>query len=236
MEQVLYPLKVESLTIKTADALKKYIVAENLKEGDKLPSEGELSQILMVSRNVIREALKSLESIGIIYKKHGKGIFVGSFKSNLLAESLFFGLDKFSLDVDELLEVRKAFEVCVLRLIFNKIEEEDIRDLQGIIDKIKENAEKRQPTIKEDLDFHIRLLRIIKNEAIERFGIILVDFFRELILDRPDIIISDSENTEVKIKRHQRILDALKERNLKKVIKYMIKHFDDGYKLPVVNN
>lgn len=229
ISKYLVPLEAESLTQKTANALRKYIVAENLKMGDRLPSERDLSQMLIVSRNVIREALKSLESAGIIYKKQGRGIFVDSFENYLKSERLFFGVDKLNVNLNEILEVRKAFEVSVLRLIVDKIQEEDIRDLQEIIDKIKANSEEKKSTIKEDLDFHIRLLRIVGNEVIERFGTILVDFFRELILDRPDIIVNNNETVGLKIERHQRIIDALKEKNKEKAVNYMIKHFEDGY-------
>lgn len=227
--EYLVPLEAESLTKKTANVLKKYIIAENLKMGDRLPSERDLSQMLIVSRNVIREALKSLESAGIIYKKQGKGIFIGSSENFLKSERLFFGVDRLNVNLKEILEVRKAFEVSVLRLVVDKIQEEDIKDLEKIIGRIKTKSEEKKLTIKEDVDFHIRLLKIVKNEVIERLGTILVDFFRELVLDRPDIIVNNSETVGLKVERHQRIIDALKEKNREKAVSLMIKHFEDGY-------
>ena len=192
MSKSLKPIKKENLTHKVIDALKKYIISESLKEGDKLLSERKLCQILMVSRNVIREAMKSLEAAGIIHKKQGKGVFVGSFKSNLIAKNILFGLDKFNVDLRELLEIRKAFEISVLRLIINKITDGDINNLQLIINKIieREDREDRElPLVAMDLKFHTELLEILNNDVIKRFGMILGEFFRELSLDRPDTIV-----------------------------------------------
>jgi len=67
-----------------------YINSNNLKPGDKLPSENELSEKLNVSRTTLREALAELSRENIIYKKHGKGTFV--MKEPSFLES---GLEKF---------------------------------------------------------------------------------------------------------------------------------------------
>ena len=229
MEKYLRPIKDESLTEKAASALKKYIIAEKLKEGDKIYTERKLSDMLMVSRNVIREALKSLESTGIVYKKHGRGIFVDAFRNNLTAESVLFGLDKLSIDLNEILEVRKSFEITILKLLINKIQEKDIEELQEIVNKIWGEKDKTGSNVKDDLSFHIKLLKIIKNDVIEKFGCIMVEFFRELVLARPEIIIIEDKGKYSK-ENHQKIINALKEKDLDKAIKYMIKHFD-AYKM-----
>ena len=227
----LKPIKKENLTHKVIDALKKYIINENLKEGDKLPSERELCQILIVSRNVIREAMKSLEAVGIVHKKQGKGVFIGSFKSNLIAKNIMFGLDKYSVDLKELMEVRRAFEMSILKPIINKVIDNDIRDLQLIVNEMRAREEKSLPLVRIDLKFHSRMHKILKNDIIERLGMILVEFFKELSLDRPDTIIKSVSHPEEMImtKRHQRILDALEERNLEKVTVAMKRHLIVGY-------
>ena len=229
MNKLLRSLKNENLTNKVVRTLKEYIIKEGLKEGDKLPTERKLSEVFMVSRNVVREALKSLEVTGIVYKIQGKGVFVDSFKSNIIAENILFGLDKYNLDFKELLEIRRSFEISVLKLLINKITDEDINVLQSIIDNI--GKEKGKAAIQIDLKFHIKLLEILNNDFIKRFGMILVEFFKELATDRLDII-RDKINFEKKLLvRHQKILDALKERNLKKAIDKMENHFEKGYPL-----
>lgn len=58
-----------------------YIKESNLKSGARLPSERELTKLLNVSRNSIREALKILETNHTITIRHGKGLFVNSIES-----------------------------------------------------------------------------------------------------------------------------------------------------------
>ena len=58
------------------EQIKKLIMTGHFRPGDKLPSENELSQLLNVSRSSVREALRALESNGLIQVKSGAGAFV----------------------------------------------------------------------------------------------------------------------------------------------------------------
>ena len=60
----------------TAKEIIKYIEANNLKQGDKLPSLDELVSKFEVSKNTVIKALDELESHGLIYQVRGSGIFV----------------------------------------------------------------------------------------------------------------------------------------------------------------
>lgn len=64
-------------------ALQKYI-NNNLKFGDKLPSEKEIGEMYSVSRTTVRLAMDELEKCGLIYRLQGKGSFVSDFVSNSL--------------------------------------------------------------------------------------------------------------------------------------------------------
>lgn len=73
------------------DLLKEKINGE-MKPGDMLPSERELTVRYGVSRTTVRLALRELQSMGYIYKKHGKGTFVSdrSQASTNLSEAYSF--------------------------------------------------------------------------------------------------------------------------------------------------
>src|SRR5699024_9012990 len=58
--------------------LKKYIEDNNLKRGDKIPTEVELCEMMDASRITVRRAITELEEAGILEKIHGKGTFVKS--------------------------------------------------------------------------------------------------------------------------------------------------------------
>ena len=78
----------DTLTSQTAITLKRYILIEDLPVGTKLPSERELSEILVVSRNIVREALSALVAEKVVVKHTGKGTFVADFDRQATAISL----------------------------------------------------------------------------------------------------------------------------------------------------
>ena len=70
-------MQKENLSQRTAETLKKMIVEEQkYKYGEKLPNENELSQELGISRTTLREAIRTLISVGILVVKRGKGTYV----------------------------------------------------------------------------------------------------------------------------------------------------------------
>jgi len=73
------------LYVEVANEIKKRIDEGIYKPGEKLTAEPELAEILGVSRGTLREALTSLENMGIITRKHGRGAFVSPSLSKVVA-------------------------------------------------------------------------------------------------------------------------------------------------------
>lgn len=94
--------------------LKQLILERGIVPGEKLPAERELSQTLGVSRAILREALHSLESSGILEIKHGEGTYVVLNFMNPLFEQLLFILQMDKKIVHEIHEVRYLLEAAAL--------------------------------------------------------------------------------------------------------------------------
>lgn len=71
-----------------AERLLNYIAEQNLRSGDRLPTEQGLAQILGASRNVTREAVKVLAAIGRLSVRRGAGIFVAASAGGLVDDQL----------------------------------------------------------------------------------------------------------------------------------------------------
>ena len=67
------------------------IFKDNLKPGDKLPSEGQIAEDLGIARNSVREATRALESIGVLEVKHGVGLVVRSFNLDAIVDIFSYG-------------------------------------------------------------------------------------------------------------------------------------------------
>ncbi|MGH3123606.1 MAG: FadR/GntR family transcriptional regulator, partial [Streptosporangiaceae bacterium] len=68
----------EPLFLRVAEQIEHFVAGNELAPGDRLPGERELCDLLGVSRASVREALRSLETRGVVRVQHGKGVFVAA--------------------------------------------------------------------------------------------------------------------------------------------------------------
>lgn len=78
----------QKMFIQIVKELREIIRVENIKPGEKLPSERVLAERLGVGRSSVREALRSMELLGLIATKHGGGTFLSDFRNHKLVEVL----------------------------------------------------------------------------------------------------------------------------------------------------
>ena len=154
------------------------ILSGELPPGFRLQSEAELSRLFGVSRNTIRESLRSLETQGLIEKLPGAG--GGSFVQRVDQQSLGRALEesvgnllKFGMiDVDELASVREYLEVPSVRLAAVNCSEEDLQELRGVVERQQNitttelgGAENREL----NLQFHNTIARASGNNLLNTF-------------------------------------------------------------------
>jgi DNA-binding FadR family transcriptional regulator len=96
------------------DQIKQYITENKLAAGDLLPPEGQLASDLGVSRGSVREAIKALESLGIVEVRHGDGVRVRAFNFDSVFDLLSYGLVFDPAKAAELLGIRIWLEVAAV--------------------------------------------------------------------------------------------------------------------------
>ncbi|MFC3388267.1 FadR/GntR family transcriptional regulator [Salinicoccus sesuvii] len=89
------------------------IESENIQVGDKLPSERYLKEKLNVSRQSVREALRALELLGIIYVRRGEGTFLADIDSHQLFQLIGKYLIRTERQQDEIIEIKQIIEAHV---------------------------------------------------------------------------------------------------------------------------
>nr|WP_106780392.1 GntR family transcriptional regulator [Lysinibacillus timonensis] len=97
--------------------LKELIDTEHIRPGDKLPSERVLSERLNVGRSSVREALRSLELLGLIETRHGGGTFLSSGQHIQLVEILASFILKENKSIEEVHATRRMHEKEAIRVI-----------------------------------------------------------------------------------------------------------------------
>jgi GntR family transcriptional regulator, transcriptional repressor for pyruvate dehydrogenase complex len=94
--------------------LRKYIIDNNLKPGDPLPTENEMVERFGVSHTVVREATKALDFLGIIDAAPRRGMIVDEFSFQRVSEYFGFHFALCDYPKDELLGSRAVIEIGIL--------------------------------------------------------------------------------------------------------------------------
>ena len=130
--------------------LRMLITKEDIKIGGKLPSERELAERLQVGRSTIREALRSLELLGLIETRRGEGTFLTDFRKHRLVEVL---AEFIMQQPDSILDVRKTrriHEVAAIQLVCNDSILQSLPVWESLLAKITLNGEvSREDIIRE---------------------------------------------------------------------------------------
>jgi len=205
------------------NAIKEYILENNLKPGDKLPSEKELAKSLEVGRSSVREALKSLEVLGVLNSKIGEGNFVKSFSINSIVENLPYKILFQDDDLNEIMEVRMALEIFHLRKNL-KFSEEKLTDMKNILNEMEQAIEKKDKIgyVKADKKFHNLLLEPVEN----KFLLDLISVFWDIIISAEKFADKVGTKFENSLQRHKKIYNAIKENNTKKLYSLLENHYE----------
>ena len=132
------------------------ISSEDLKPGDRLPTEHELSEQLGVSRTVVREAVKVLVATGLVYTRRGSGLYVADKASALQMTVLDSLTPADPTQVISLYEFRLMLELPAARLAAERITPHELRELREVVALNQRSAEtqQRQQWSESDAAFH----------------------------------------------------------------------------------
>lgn len=113
--------KPKKMFVQVVQQLRLLIAEQQLKPGDKLPSERVLSETLNVSRSSIREALRSLELLGLINSKHGGGTYLADAGGHQLVELISSFILQNDQSNSEIVSNRRMHEKEAIRVICQNI-------------------------------------------------------------------------------------------------------------------
>jgi len=125
------------------ESLRQDIVARRLQHGERLPNEKELSEHYGVSQPTVREAIRALETLGLIVVVHGSGTFVRSEGEYGLASALQTVLQLESVGIMEVISVRQVLGRHSVELAASSASDEDLVAIAQACDRLEriEDAE-----------------------------------------------------------------------------------------------
>lgn len=193
--------------------LREMISADNLKSGDKIPSERELSERLNVGRSSVREALRALELLGLIETRRGEGTFIRDFQGNQLVQLLGTFILQDEKAKHDVIETMYLIEMDCLRLVLNRADEKQLLKVKSLVEQNQLN----------DDEFFYQLIKLADNFLFSRIWLILKDYYnsvqpknvvynRNIILQLIEALIVKDEKRTFSIYRQLRNLSILSDK------------------------
>ena len=164
----LRPVRRRNISHKIADRLAEQIRQGRRRPGERLPSERDLSEAFEVSRSSVREAIKTLESRGLVEGRQGEGTFVRRPGLETLVQLPAVPVSVTEHEVLHLFEVREMLEPAVARTAVEQASAADLAALRRMMQHQERLVESGRYASDDDTRFHLRLVRITGNPVLIR--------------------------------------------------------------------
>ncbi len=220
-----HPIKTKKIYEEIVEQLKAMITRGELKPGDRLPSERDMAESLGVSRASVREALTTLEAIGILEIKSGEGTFVKQTSQAETFAPLALLLEVEHISVDQMMEVRRVLESEMAALAADRATPENLQKIEELLDLMKA-ARSIQEAVEADLRFHFAIALATQNTILLRLMNTIADLMHHTFRSDREKIYTDVQMSRQIIAQHETIYLAIKDHNPQLARDKMLKHIN----------
>ena len=178
-------------------------ITEELKPGDLLPPERELVRMLGVSRGSIRDAIRTLELMGLLEPRQGIGTVVCDPATT--AHSLAVAFIERQKPVADLLDFRKMIEPPLAHRAALAVSPAELAEMEHILLRQEDKIRRGEVAVEEDAEFHYSIALASDNLAVLK----VVDVLMDLLRDTRARSLQVEGRQEKSLAAHRRILSAL---------------------------
>lgn len=164
------PVRTETIYRAVQERIKRYILDRALQPGDPIPTEATLARELGISRNTLREALKALNTAGIVETRHGLGTYVGRASLAPLIDGMAFAMAlstaRDTRTLREMLQLREIVEVELVRRVIGLHTPEQLARLDALVTRMEREAARDVMDPDVDRAFHDALHEPLDNRVV----------------------------------------------------------------------
>jgi GntR family transcriptional repressor for pyruvate dehydrogenase complex len=203
------PIKSTRIYEEIVRQIKTMIAEGRLKSGDQLPPERDLAEKFVVSRTSVREALRALESLGLVEIRPGEGTFVREISVEALIEPLAMVMTSQRAAIGELFEARRLLEPSIAGLAARRATPDELAEMERILEEQAKEIAAGKTGLSQDAQFHAAIASAAHNHAITRVVHAIMDLLtqcREESLNTPGRPGRSHQD-------HRRVLDAIRRRD-----------------------
>jgi GntR family transcriptional regulator, transcriptional repressor for pyruvate dehydrogenase complex len=210
-------------------AITRHIRDNDLAPGDRLPSETALSRELNVSRNVVREAYRSMAAMRIIEIANGRRATVAEIDHGAMSLMMEHGVLTQQISIQQVYDVRRTIESRIAALAALRRSDEEGEALVATAAEMRAAIEMPDALMEHDLAFHSLLAAACRNPVFA----LIVGAFQGITRQTWDIgwrSRPTRADAERMVANHEAIAAAVREGNPARAVEAMGAHFDESVK------
>jgi len=198
------------------------ILAGNFKEGERLPTEHEISSAFNVSRPVVREALIRLQADGLIYARRGAGTFVRAVPSVAITN---FAAPASISEYLRSFEVRLALEAAAASFAAERRSVAQLSNMEEANDRMRETMMQGEAANEEDFAFHREIAVASGNQLfVSQFENLRREVGGSMSVALGLTKLGSEERRNAVMREHQQIIEAIRAGNSEVAALYMRYH------------
>ena len=162
------PVQTETLSWRIVSQVRSALFSGQLKSGDLLGSEASLAQQFQVSRMAARDALRTLEAVGIVEIRMGikGGAWIANGNANRFADALSIQLQLIGVTAEEILDTQLAIDPTAAGLAATLVTPEDIVRLEAAADLCNQNRTDPDAFTAASISFHELVIECSRNRVL----------------------------------------------------------------------
>lgn len=205
------PVKNQRLADVVFDQILELIISKKIMPGERLPSERVMAEQMVCSRSAIREAIKMLETMGLVEIRKGVngGTYVKESNFENVAKSIYLMYRLAQVDIFQLLEYRKVIELAAVRYATERASPEKIDMLKENVNQLKENLHDPEFRKRNNRDFHLMIASFSQNKIL----MMSMQAIIKAIDHSLEVLVQDEEASHILWKSHDNIVKAMEKRD-----------------------
>ncbi len=219
----LEPVRKTKVYAEVAAQIQRLVADGRLKPGDRLPPERELAEVFGVSRTSVRDAIRVLETQGLVEARHGEGTVIREVPIDAIIRPLAAALAATKDLTADLFDMRKMLEPPLARAAAFRATAEDVAGLSGILERQAQRVARGEIAIEEDNLFHYHIALAAKNQVVQRTIDVVMDLLRESRVRS----LQGPGRAEKSLEGHRRILAAIRRRDPEAAAQSMRVHIEE---------
>ena len=199
--------------------------------GDRLPSERGLSLELKVGRPLLREVMRSLDMLGVLDIRHGKGAYVAKADFKVLSDFFAFYLAQEKNALDDVMQARIAIECQAVRLACDRATDNDIARIETCFKQLMATLEDPEQGGRADYQFHLAIVEASHCQSLMTLYHAISALLLKSHVQRRQITLGSDEVIEAHIDSHRQVFLAIVEGDGDKANQRLREHFSIGDEL-----